>query len=77
MTVIGVDGRRYTAERLDAAIVRAKSSRESIDLLVENAETFKTFRLDYHGGQRYPHLERDAGKPDGLSAVIAPLSVGK
>lgn len=77
MTILGVEGRRFTPERLDAAIVRAKTSKEPIDLLVENAETFKTFRLDYHGGQRYPHLERDTAKPDGLSTVIAPLAAGK
>ena len=38
-----------------------------IELLAENGEFYKTYRLDYHGGDRFPHLERIAGKPDLLS----------
>jgi hypothetical protein len=29
--------------------------------------------LDYHGGLRYPHLERVESTPDLLDAVIAPV----
>jgi hypothetical protein len=28
--------------------------------------------IDYHGGLRYPHLERIAGTPDRLSALLNP-----
>jgi hypothetical protein len=27
-------------------------------------------RIDYHGGLKYPHLERDTSKPDTLSQLI-------
>jgi hypothetical protein len=37
-------------------------------LLLENEEYFHTYRIDYHGGERYPHLERN-GKSDLLSEI--------
>jgi hypothetical protein len=39
-------------------------------LIVENDDYFKTARIDYHGGPRYPHLVRIEGKPDLLSEII-------
>ena len=44
------------------------------ELLVENEEYFKTHRVDYHGGERYPHLERDASQPDLLTDILKPLA---
>jgi hypothetical protein len=38
-------------------------------LLLENEEYFRSFRIDYHGGERYPHLERVEGKPDVLGEI--------
>jgi hypothetical protein len=33
---------------------------------------FKTGKLDYHDGEKYPLLERDASKPDLLSEILKP-----
>jgi hypothetical protein len=41
---------------------------------VRNGDFFKTYALDYHGGEKYPHLVRDASKPDILSEIIKPLA---
>jgi hypothetical protein len=41
-------------------------------LLVENTGVYKTYRLDYHDGERYPHLVRDASRPDLLEQIIRP-----
>jgi hypothetical protein len=30
--------------------------------------------LDYHDGEKYPHLERDAAKPDLLTQILKPLT---
>jgi hypothetical protein len=38
---------------------------------VRDFDTFRTVRLDYHGGLRYPHLERVEQTPDRLSAILA------
>jgi len=37
-------------------------------------ELYESYRVDYHGGLRYPHLERDAAKTDLLTAIISPLA---
>ena len=31
-----------------------------MEFIVENGGYFKTVNVDYHGGLRYPHLERTA-----------------
>ncbi len=72
--LIAVNGRQYTPEVLRDALKAAKNSAEPIELLVKNGEFYKTHRLDYHDGERYPHLERDSSKPDVLSDIAKPTS---
>jgi predicted metalloprotease with PDZ domain len=72
MKVAAVNGKRFSAEALNDVLRAAKNSSDPIELLVENAEYFKTYRLDYHGGERYPHLVRDESKPDVLTEIIKP-----
>jgi hypothetical protein len=38
--------------------------------VVENGSFTETYKVNYHGGERYPHLERDNTKPDVLGEVI-------
>jgi len=64
-----VNGRHYTAEVLRDALGAGKSDTAPLELLVENTDYFKTYKLDYHGGERYPHLVRDESKPDLLSEI--------
>jgi len=54
------------------AIKAAQSSGESLELLVRNGDYFRTYKVDYHEGNKYPHLERDTSKPDLLSDIIRP-----
>jgi predicted metalloprotease with PDZ domain len=70
MKVVAVNGRRFSPEILRDAIKSAKNSSATIDLLVENADYYKTYKLDYHGGEKYPHLVRDESKPDLLSEIL-------
>jgi len=70
MKVVAVNGRRFTPEILRDAIKAAKNNSATIDLLVENDEYYKTYKLDYHGGEQYPHLVRDESKPDLLSDIL-------
>ena len=37
--------------------------------VIENEDFFQTYKVDYHGGERYPHLERITGKPDVLGDI--------
>jgi len=70
MKLLAVNGRRFTPEILRDAIKRAKNGSAPIELLIENSDYFKTYKLDYHGGEMYPHLVRDAAKPDLLSEIL-------
>ena len=73
-TLVAVNGREYKPERL-AATNDAKASNAPIELLVKNGDLYRTFKIDYRDGLRYPHLERIADRPELLDAkVLAPKS---
>jgi predicted metalloprotease with PDZ domain len=69
MKLIAVNGRHYSPEVLRDALREGKTSTAPLELLVENTDYFNTYKLDYHGGERYPHLVRDDSKPDLLSEI--------
>jgi predicted metalloprotease with PDZ domain len=70
MKVVAVNGHRFSPEILRDAIKAAKTGPAPIELLVENTEYYKTYKLDYHAGETYPHLVRDDSKPDVLSEIL-------
>ena len=74
MKLVAVNGRRWTPELLRTAITAAKTTAAPMELLVENQNYFKICKVDYHSGERYPHLERDAAKPDLLTEILKPLT---
>ena len=69
MRLVAVNGRRWSPDILRDAIARAKNSKDAIELLAENGDFYQTYRVDYHGGERYPHLEPLSGKPDLLTDI--------
>ncbi len=72
MRIAAVNGRRFTPQVLRDALASGKTSKEPLQLLVENTEYFRTFNLDYHEGEKYPHLVRDESKPDLLTDMARP-----
>jgi predicted metalloprotease with PDZ domain len=70
MKLIAVNGRRFSSEVLKDALKAAKDSPAPIELLVENTDYYKTYKIDYHGGEKYPHLVRDDSKPDLLTDIL-------
>jgi predicted metalloprotease with PDZ domain len=70
MKLIAVNGRKYSKDVLRMALRTATSSRQPIALLAENAEYYSTYQVDYHDGERYPHLVREPAQPDLLSDII-------
>jgi predicted metalloprotease with PDZ domain len=69
MRLVAVNGRRWSPDILRDAIKRAKNSSTPIELLASNGDFFQTYKLDYHGGERFPHVEQISGKPDVLSEI--------
>src|SRR2546426_321223 len=70
MAVIAVDGKKFSVDVLHDALRATKNSSEPLELLVENTDYYKVFKIDYHGGEKFPHLVRDESKPDLLSDII-------
>ena len=70
MRVVAVNGRRFSSEVLHDAIKAAKGGHDPIELMVENTDYFRTFKLDYHDGEQYPRLVRDESKPDLLTEIL-------
>jgi predicted metalloprotease with PDZ domain len=57
MRLVAVNGRRWSADNLREALRAAKTASEPIELLIENDGYFHNHAVDYHGGERYPHLQ--------------------
>ena len=76
MRLVAVNGRSFSTENsssphvLRDALRAAMGNRDPMELLVENADYYKTYQINYHGGEKYPHLVRDESKPDLLSDII-------
>ena len=74
MKVIAVNGRQFTPQVLRLALRAGTTSKEPLRLLVLNDEYYKTCTIDYHGGESYPHLVREASRPDLLDNLLKPLA---
>jgi len=70
MKIVAVNGRRFTGQVFRDALQAGKNSSQPLQLLVENTDYFKTYGVNYHGGEQYPHLVRDESRPDMLSDII-------
>ena len=57
--IIAVNGIAFDADRLKSAIKDASKTSAAIELLVKNGDRYRTVKIDYHDGLRYPHLERE------------------
>jgi predicted metalloprotease with PDZ domain len=70
MKVVAVNGRRFTPQLLRDALAEGQHGSQPLRLLVENTDYFREFSLDYHAGEKYPHLARDESKPDSLTDIV-------
>ncbi|HEY6137976.1 MAG TPA: hypothetical protein VI670_09465 [Thermoanaerobaculia bacterium] len=68
MKIDAVNGRKFDGDVLHEEI-RAKAP---IDVFVEQGSFAGRFRIDYSGGERFPHLQRIDGAPDWLSDIMRP-----
>jgi predicted metalloprotease with PDZ domain len=70
VTLVAVNNRAYKPELLKAAVTANKDGKAPIELLLREGENFRTLKLDYRGGLRYPKLERIAGTEDRLAGTL-------
>jgi predicted metalloprotease with PDZ domain len=72
-TIMAVNGQAYSNDRFRDAIRDAHDGRTPIRLLIKRGNRLNEVALDYHGGLRYPALERVGTGPSSLDALLAPL----
>jgi len=70
--IIAVNGIAFDGDRLKNAIKGANKTAAAIELQVKNGNLFRTVKIDYHEGLRYPHLERGGSAPALLDQILAP-----
>ena len=71
--LIAVNKRQYNSTLLREAIQAAAKNGKPIELMVKAGDFYQTYSIDYHGGERYPHLTRNESAPDLLSDIISPM----
>ena len=69
--ILAVDGRRYSAADLRAAITAAKTRRQPIRLMTQKGDQYRTVDLAYYDGMRYPTLERTGGGSSSLDRLLS------
>ena len=70
MKIVAVNGRKFSPDSWHDAMKAAEGNSNPIELIVENTDYFRTIKLDYHGGEKFPHLMRDESKPDLLTEIL-------
>ncbi len=71
MQVLAVNDLQYSAGELEEAVRMAKDDKAPIRLLVKQMDVYRTLRIDYTDGLRYPVLQRIEGTPDYLTPILS------
>jgi predicted metalloprotease with PDZ domain len=68
--IVAVNNVAFDADRMKTIVKESKNAAAPIELIVKNGDRYRTIRLDYHQGLRYPHLERSGDGPAPLDAIL-------
>ncbi len=74
LKILAVNGEIFSNDALREAIRKSKGATEPIRLIVQADSFVHNAEIDYHGGERYPVLERVEGTPDYLDDITTPLT---
>jgi predicted metalloprotease with PDZ domain len=74
MKIIAVNGRKFSKDVMRAALKAGIKSQQPLVVLAENGDYINSYQVDYHGGEKYPHLVRAEGQPDLLSEIVKPMT---
>ena len=72
--LVAVNGRAWSAKILRDAVKTAATNSAPIELLMERDDFYQTCKVAYHGGEKYPILERNPAQPDLLAEILTPLT---
>jgi len=71
--IMAINGQVFSPEVLKQAIRNSKTATEPIHLILQSDIYVSNADIDYHGGERYPSLQRVEGTPDLLDDITTPL----
>jgi predicted metalloprotease with PDZ domain len=74
MRVTAINGRAFSPEDWHDAIRDSRASTSPMQVTAMNGRESHDYLVDYHGGLRFPHIERDKTRPDYLSEILHPLA---
>ncbi|MCP9221545.1 peptidase M61 [Erythrobacter sp. LQ02-29] len=74
--ILAVNGTAYSKEAIMDAITAAKGTKDPIELMVKRGDAYRTVKIDYHDGLRYPYLEKTGEGEHGLDRLLAPRTGG-
>jgi predicted metalloprotease with PDZ domain len=70
--ILAIDGEAFSPERLKQAIKDAATRQGPITLVVQDKDAVRSVAIDYHGGLRYPALEKIAQGHASLDDILEP-----
>jgi predicted metalloprotease with PDZ domain len=68
--IVAVNGVAFETDAFKQVLKDARTDKAPIEILLKADRHYRTVRVDYHDGLRYPHLERVANTPDYLGAIL-------
>jgi predicted metalloprotease with PDZ domain len=74
--ITSVNGHQFSVSSLREAVQNSASTGDLIEIVAKDGEYASTYWIDYHGGEKYPHLDRQIGKSDLLRAIGLPKAEG-
>ena len=72
MKITQVGAQPFTLAALNDAV--AASTASPVQLTVVNGSETGTYSVDYHGGAKYPHLQKVQNHADVLDEILHPLA---
>ncbi len=70
--VLAVNGREFSGDAFKEALTLAKDPKRPVELIVRQDKNFRTIKLDYSGGLRYPRLEKTGAGDGSLDKLLVP-----
>jgi hypothetical protein len=73
MVISGVNGRKYSGQRLKDAVAES-IARRKVELLLLDGDQFRNVDIEYADGPRYLELVRITERADLLAQVLKPVT---
>jgi predicted metalloprotease with PDZ domain len=72
MQILAINGESYSGDLLKRTITASTTKSTPIELILKLNDRYRIVHVDYHGGLRYPHLERVTTSTALLDSILEP-----